>query len=160
MEKISVLMVCMGNICRSPMAHGVFVERLRKAGLDAVVEVDSAGTHGYHVGAPPDRRAQAAAGERGYDLGALRARRLTPEDFHHFDYIVVMDEENLHNALALQPAGARARVHRFLEFAPQRAEREVPDPYYGGTQGFTQVMDLVEDAATGLLSHLRDRHGL
>jgi protein-tyrosine phosphatase len=158
--KIAVLMVCMGNICRSPMAHGVLAARVRDAGLEYRVEVDSAGTHGYHVGEPPDRRAQAAASARGYDLGGQRARRLIREDFETFDYILVMDDENLQNAEALRPTNGKARLHRFLEFAPHRREREVPDPYYGGTQGFAEVMDMVEAAAEGFLAHLRERHGL
>lgn len=160
MAKIRVLMVCMGNICRSPMAHGVFAERIREAGLEHAVEVDSAGTHSYHVGEPPDRRAQAAARTRGYELGGQRARRLHVQDFLDFDYILVMDDENLRSARSLQPTDGKARLHRFLEFAGSRPEREVPDPYYGGSQGFATVMDLVEDAATGFLSHLRERHRL
>ena len=160
MAKIRVLMVCMGNICRSPMAHGVFAERIREAGLDHAVDVDSAGTHSYHVGEPPDRRAQAAARARGYELSGQRARRLVADDFRNFDYVLVMDDENLRNARTLQPSDGRARLHRFLEFAGSRPEREVPDPYYGGAQGFATVMDLVEEAATGFLSHLRQRHGL
>lgn len=150
----------MGNICRSPMAHGVFAERIREAGLDHVIEVDSAGTHSYHVGEPPDRRAQAAARARGYELSGQRARRLEADDFREFDYVLVMDDENLRNARTLQPTDGKARLHRFLEFAGSRSEREVPDPYYGGSQGFATVMDLVEEAATGFLSHLRERHGL
>jgi protein-tyrosine phosphatase len=160
MKKLRILMVCMGNICRSPMAHGVMAERLREAGLDGVVEVDSAGTHGYHVGEPPDRRAQAAARARGYELGSLRARQLVRQDFLDFDYILVMDEDNLYNARALQPPNGKARLHRFLEFAGSRKEQEVPDPYYGGADGFTQVMDMVEDAAKGFVAHLRAQHGL
>lgn len=160
MPKIRVLMVCMGNICRSPMAHGVFAERIREAGLDHAIEVDSAGTHSYHVGEPPDRRAQAAARARGYELSGQRARRLEADDFREFDYVLVMDDENLRNARTLQPTDGKARLHRFLEFAGSRREREVPDPYYGGSQGFATVMDLVEEAATGFLSHLRERHGL
>jgi protein-tyrosine phosphatase len=154
------MMVCMGNICRSPMAHGVFAERIREAGLDHAIEVDSAGTHSYHVGEPPDRRAQAAARARGYELSGQRARRLEADDFREFDYVLVMDDENLRNARTLQPTDGKARLHRFLEFAGSRREREVPDPYYGGSQGFATVMDLVEEAATGFLSHLRERHGL
>lgn len=142
------------------MAHGVFLARVREAGLEHLIEVDSAGTHGYHVGEPPDGRAQAEARARGYELDGLRARRLEPEDFREFDYILVMDQENLLNARALQPRDGKARLHRFLEFASKRGEQEVPDPYYGGTDGFTRVMDLVEDAATGLLAHLRERHRL
>lgn len=140
------------------MAHGVFAQRLRMAGLDHVVEVDSAGTHGYHVGEPPDRRAQVTARARGYELSDLRARRLEPDDFREFDYILVMDDENLQHAKSLRPDDGEARLHRFLEFAGSRPEREVPDPYYGGAQGFEKVMDLVEDASDGFLSHLRERH--
>jgi protein-tyrosine phosphatase len=142
------------------MAHGVFAERIREAGLDHAIEVDSAGTHSYHVGEPPDRRAQAAARARGYELSGQRARRLEADDFREFDYVLVMDDENLRNARTLQPTDGKARLHRFLEFAGSRREREVPDPYYGGSQGFATVMDLVEEAATGFLSHLRERHGL
>jgi protein-tyrosine phosphatase len=142
------------------MAHGVFAERIREAGLDHVIEVDSAGTHSYHVGEPPDRRAQAAARARGYELSGQRARRLEADDFREFDYVLVMDDENLRNARTLQPTDGKARLHRFLEFAGSRSEREVPDPYYGGSQGFATVMDLVEEAATGFLSHLRERHRL
>jgi len=159
-QKISVLMVCMGNICRSPMAHGVLAARVRDAGLDHRIEVDSAGTHGYHVGEPPDPRAQDAARARGYDLGGLRARRLVREDFEAFDYILVMDDENLRNARSLQPSTGKARLHRFLEFAQHRSEREVPDPYYGGTQGFAAVMDMVEAAADGFLEHVLEQDAL
>ncbi len=158
MQKMRVLMVCMGNICRSPMAHGVFAARLRDAGLEHVIQVDSAGTHSYHVGEPPDRRAQLTSRSRGYELGDLRARRLEEQDFREFDYILGMDEDNLSHARALEPEDGRARVHRFLEFAGARREREVPDPYYGGAQGFEKVLDLIEDAADGFLSHLRERH--
>lgn len=157
MQKLRVLMVCMGNICRSPMAHGVLATRICDAGLEHVIQVDSAGTHGYHVGEPPDRRAQATARSRGYDLAGLRARRLDEEDFREFDYILVMDEDNLSHARKVQPSDGKARLHRFLEFAGSRREREVPDPYYGGAQGFEHVLDLVEDAADGFLAHLREQ---
>lgn len=158
MQKLRVLMVCMGNICRSPMAHGVLATRICDAGLEHVIQVDSAGTHGYHVGEPPDRRAQATARSRGYDLAGLRARRLDEEDFREFDYILVMDEDNLSHARKVQPSDGKARLHRFLEFAGSRREREVPDPYYGGAQGFEHVLDLVEDAADGFLAHLKEQH--
>lgn len=155
MEKTKVLMVCMGNICRSPMAHGVLESKIRAAGLGDQVWVDSAGTHGYHVGEPPDRRAQAMAHSRGYDITSLRARRLVREDFDEFDYILVMDADNWREARALQTAESRARLHRFMEFAPQFARKEVPDPYYGGERGFVEVMDMVEAAAEGFIAHLR-----
>ncbi len=142
------------------MAQGVLIARLREAGLEARVEVDSAGTYGYHSGEPPDPRAQAAARQRGYAIGDQRARCLTVEDFHGFDYILVMDHENLRNAQSMQPLNAGARLHRFLEFATLSSEEDVPDPYYGGAQGFSHVLDLVEEATDGFLKHLRRHHGL
>ncbi len=160
MAKIRVLMVCLGNICRSPMAHGVFAARIREHGLEHAIEVDSAGTAGYHVGAKPDRRASQEARSRGYDLDDLRARQLEPEDFLEFDYILTMDDANYRNAEAIRPPEARAELLRFLDFAPQFDEHEVPDPYYGGDEGFVHVMDLVEAAADGLLAHIRERHTL
>ncbi|WP_018174324.1 MULTISPECIES: low molecular weight protein-tyrosine-phosphatase [unclassified Thioalkalivibrio] len=160
MQKIRVLMVCLGNICRSPMAHGVFQARVRAHGLESAIEVDSAGTAGYHVGARPDPRAREEASRRGYDLDQLRARQLEADDFETFDYILTMDEANYRNAQQIQPNGARARLHRFLEFAQDHPEREVPDPYYGGPDGFVHVMDLVEAASDGLLDHICREHAL
>lgn len=153
-------MVCLGNICRSPMAHGVFEARIRDQGLEDAIEVDSAGTAGFHVGAKADRRAQKEARSRGYDLDHLRARQLEPEDFLEFDYILTMDDANYRDAERIRPEDARAELLRFLDFAPQFDEHEVPDPYYGGGDGFVHVMDLVEAAADGLLEHIRDRHTL
>jgi protein-tyrosine phosphatase len=149
-----VLFVCMGNICRSPTAVGVFKRLVNDAGLDAEIESDSAGTHDYHIGDPPDARSQAAAGRRGYDLSALRARQVAHDDFALFDYVLAMDETNLTALLSLCPAHYRERVKLFLEFAPEAGHREVPDPYYGGAQGFEEVLDLVELAAQGLLDHI------
>ena len=160
MSKIRVLMVCLGNICRSPMAHGVFEARVRAQGLEDVIEVDSAGTAGYHVGAKPDPRARQEARSRGYDLEHLRARQLEPEDFLEFDYILTMDDANYRNAERIRPADSRAELLRYLDFAPQFDDHEVPDPYYGGDDGFVHVMDLVEAAADGLLEHIRERHTL
>jgi len=160
MKKIRVLMVCLGNICRSPMAHGVFEAEVRKHGLDHLIEVDSAGTAGYHIGALPDPRARHEAHSRGYALDHLRARQLEPEDFLEFDYILTMDEANYHNAERIRPENARAELRRFLEFATEHSEREVPDPYYGGEDGFVHVMDLVEAGSRGLLEHLRRQHPL
>ncbi|MCP5419838.1 MAG: low molecular weight phosphotyrosine protein phosphatase [Gammaproteobacteria bacterium] len=158
-EKIGVLFVCMGNICRSPMAEGVFRRLVEESGLSRTIQVDSAGTHSYHTGAAPDERSQATALRRGVDLGALRARRVMPEDFERFDYILAMDRQNLQDLLLIcrQPEH-REKVRLFLEFAPESVQREVPDPYYGGLSGFDRVMDLVEEAAQGLLVHLRERH--
>ncbi len=156
-EKIRVLFVCMGNICRSPTAHGVFRELVRREGLEDRIVIDSAGTHAYHVGNPPDRRAQATALARGIELSDLRARQVEERDFEHFDYILAMDEDNLAILQSQCPPQHAHKVRLFLEFAPQRYEREVPDPYYGGPQGFEHVFDLVEEAAEGLLAHVRER---
>lgn len=153
-----VLFVCMGNICRSPTAEGIFRHLVREAALEEQILIDSAGTHDYHVGAPPDRRAQAAAAQRGYDLSALRGRQVARSDFDEFDYILAMDAENLANLKRIKPPPHRAQVGLFLEHSRRFSEREVPDPYYGGTQGFEHVLDMVEDAAAGLLERiLRDR---
>jgi protein-tyrosine phosphatase len=156
-EKIRILFVCMGNICRSPTAHGVFRELVRREGLEDRIVIDSAGTHAYHVGNPPDRRAQATALARGIELSDLRARQVEERDFEHFDYILAMDEDNLAILQSQCPPQHAHKVRLFLEFAPQRYEREVPDPYYGGPQGFEHVFDLVEEAAEGLLAHVRER---
>ncbi|MCB2100021.1 MAG: low molecular weight phosphotyrosine protein phosphatase [Rhodobacterales bacterium] len=157
-DGINVLFVCMGNICRSPTAEGVFRATVARAGLADRIGVDSAGTHAYHVGEPPDSRAQAAARGRGLDLSALRARRARAADFRDFDYVVAMDAENFRDLLTLCPPDAHDRLHLFLDFAPQVAEREVPDPYYGGAQGFERVLDMVEAASNGLLDHIRAHH--
>lgn len=155
--RVRVLMVCMGNICRSPTAEGVLRARLRAAGLDRHVEVDSAGTHGYHAGEPPDRRAQKHAASRGYDLSKLRARRVVPADFERFDWVLAMDADNLERLRELRPEGAQARLGLLMEHARRHADvREVPDPYYGPPAGFERVLDLVEDACEGLLLRLRD----
>ncbi len=157
MNNISVLFVCMGNICRSPTAEGVFRQRVREVGLEQRITVDSAGTHDYHIGKPPDRRAQAAGAGRGYDLSGLRGRQVDKRDFDEFDYILAMDAENLDNLNRIKPARHKARLGLFLEYGLRFSAREVPDPYYGGDQGFEQVLDMVEDAAAGLLAEiLRD----
>jgi protein-tyrosine phosphatase len=151
----SVLFVCLGNICRSPTAEGVFRHLAREAGLEGRVHIDSAGTGGYHVGAPPDARAVAAAQARGYDLGPIRARKIAPEDFEQFNLILAMDEDNLVHLRGIAPETSRARLGLLLDYAPGRREREVPDPYYGGRNGFEQVLDLVNEACAGLLEELR-----
>jgi protein-tyrosine phosphatase len=145
----------MGNICRSPTAHGLMRAKLQAAGLADQVEVDSAGTHAYHVGEEPDARAQAHARRRGVDLSDLRARALRDEDFAAFDLVLVMDEANRRAVLARCPARAQGRVKRLMAFAPHTQRTEVPDPYYGGTDGFEQVLDLVDAACEGLLAHVR-----
>ncbi len=156
---IRVLFVCMGNICRSPTAHGVFAALVDAAGLADRIEVDSAGTHGYHIGAPPDPRSQQTALARGVDLAGLRARRFDTNDFIDFDYVVAMDRGNLADMLALRPDDARARAHLMLEFAPEGGRDEVPDPYFGDA-GFDRVYDLIDAAARGMLADIRERHGL
>ena len=153
---MKVLFVCLGNICRSPTAEAV----MRALALEAPelrLEVDSAGTAGYHIGEAPDPRMQAAAARRGYQLQALRARIVEPGDFERFDLILAMDRENLAVLHRRAPEPLRERVRLFLEFAPHGAPQEVPDPYYGGPNGFEEVLDLVESAARGLLSYLRQR---
>lgn len=152
---IRVLFVCMGNICRSPTAQGVFSKLLIEEGLGHRIEVDSAGTHAYHIGELPDQRARATAQRRGIDLSHQRARRAIAEDFERFDYLLAMDEEN-HRALrSICPPGREGRLRLFMEYAPQLEIREVPDPYYGGPNGFEAVFDMVEEAARGLLESIR-----
>ena len=157
----SVLMVCMGNICRSPSAEGVLRARLAAAGLSHV-RVDSAGTHDYHVGQPPDRRSQRHAARRGYDLSALRARQVERSDFERFDYVLAMDRQNQHSLSALAASAMRRKIHLLRRFDPRQdgSELDVPDPYYGGPSGFEQVFDICEAACRGLLAHLRKEHGL
>ena len=150
-----ILFVCMGNICRSPTAEAVFREVLRAEGGGVEVHVDSAGTHGYHVGEAPDARAIAAARRRGYEMQDLRARQVELEDFERFDLLLAMDEDNLAFLRRIAPAAHRSRARLLLEFAPGAGRRDVPDPYYGGEAGFEQVLDLVEEAARGLLDELR-----
>lgn len=152
-----VLFVCMGNICRSPTAEGVFRHVLSSDAPDLQIEIDSAGTHDYHVGAPPDRRSIAAAKRRGIDLSSLRARMVAAEDFARYDLILAMDEDNLQELRRRAPASYHERIRLMMEFAPHAPSRFVPDPYYGGAQGFEDVLDLLEEAAQGLLAELRSR---
>lgn len=154
-----VLFVCLGNICRSPTAHGVFQHCVDQAGLADLIEVDSAGTAAYHVGNSPDPRSTAAAKLRGYDLRPLRARQAVAEDFDQFDYILAMDHSNLSNLQRLRPGHFDGHLGLFLEFAEQFSEVEVPDPYYGGEEGFGHVLDLVEAASEGLLAQIRQELG-
>jgi protein-tyrosine phosphatase len=149
-----LLFVCMGNICRSPSAEGVFRRVLADKAPQLPVEIDSAGTHDYHVGSPPDRRAVEAALRRGVDLSNLRARQISHQDFARFDLILVMDEENLSAVRAIAPAQYRSRVRLLMEYAPNASLPHVPDPYYGGLRGFEEVLDLLEEASEGLLAAL------
>jgi protein-tyrosine phosphatase len=154
-KPISVLFICMGNICRSPTAEGVFRHFVEKEGMTGNIEIDSAGTHAYHVNEPADRRASAAAERRGYSLDGIRARRVDTTDFERFDYIIAMDRDNLDLLKAQSDVEHESKIRLFLEFASV-AEDEVPDPYYGGAAGFERVLDLVEDASRGLLETLKN----
>jgi protein-tyrosine phosphatase len=149
----------MGNICRSPTAEGVFRHTLQAHAPDLDVEIDSAGTHEYHVGSAPDLRAVAAAARRGIDLSALRARHVSDADFDRFDLILAMDEENLRELRRRARAQYHERIRLMMEFAPSALSRSVPDPYYGGPEGFENVLDLLEEAAQGLLEHVRSLRG-
>ena len=156
MKKTSVIFVCMGNICRSPTAEAVFRARAEQAGLADDIFIDSAGTHDYHIGDAPDARTQRAAARRGYDMSALRGRQVESADFLRFDYVLAMDHANLAILQRMRPHDAPGHLGLFLEFAARHHEREVPDPYYGGAEGFERVLDMVEDAAEGLLQCIRN----
>jgi protein-tyrosine phosphatase len=149
-----ILFVCMGNICRSPTAEGVLRKLARERAPHLPIEIDSAGTHDYHVGDPPDRRAITAAARRGIDLSSLRARALADADFERFDLLVAMDRLNRAVLLDRSPQEYRGRVRLLMEFATSSDVEDVPDPYYGGPVGFEQVLDLVEEASAGLLDEL------
>jgi len=155
---IKVLFVCMGNICRSPTAQGVFETLVAQASLAEQILVDSAGTHAYHIGEPPDARASEAALRRGVDLSTQRARRVSPEDFVEFDYVLAMDRSNYEDLSAQCDPAQLVKLRMFLEFAPDLGVHEVPDPYYGGVTGFERVLDLIEEAAQGLLTEIRQQH--
>ena len=154
-KKISVLFVCMGNICRSPTAEAVFRHYVENASLSEYILIDSAGTHDYHIGEPPDTRAQRSAQQRGYDMSKLRGRQVGGDDFRRFDYILAMDKANLAILQHISPPDNTTQPQLFLEYARHHREREVPDPYFGGMDGFEQVLDMVEDAAQGLLEDIR-----
>jgi protein-tyrosine phosphatase len=157
-EKTSVLFVCMGNICRSPTAEGVFRHFVEQAGMSDRVEVDSAGTHAYHSGEPADRRSSAAAERRGYSLSDIRARRVEDDDFERFDFVVAMDKDNLAMLHEQSETEYRHKISLFMAHA-SGPEDEVPDPYYGGVTGFERALDLVEEASRGLLETLQENRG-
>lgn len=154
---VSVLFVCLGNICRSPTAEAVFRERVIAAGLEETIRIDSAGTGDWHIGRAPDPRTREAAARRGYRMDSLRARQVSPQDFYEFDVVLAMDNANLADLQAMQPADVTVTLGRFLDYSSETSVSEVPDPYYGGEDGFDRVLDLIEGGAEGLLDALRER---
>jgi protein-tyrosine phosphatase len=154
MKTVRVLMVCTGNICRSPTAEGVLRVKAAQAGLGERIEVASAGMADYHIGQAPDRRSQAHARRRGYDLACLRARQVCDADFQEFDWLLAMDRGHLRELQDMAPEGAKAQMALLLDFTPDHAGRDVPDPYYGAAEGFERVLDLVEAGCEGLLQAL------
>ncbi|HEC04603.1 MAG TPA: low molecular weight phosphotyrosine protein phosphatase [Thiothrix sp.] len=156
-KNISVLMVCMGNICRSPTAQAVFEKVVERRGLSDQITIDSAGTHAYHVGEQPDRRSQSVALDRGIDMSAQRARQVEASDFDRFDYVLAMDKSNYNDLKRLASPAQRKKLHLFLDFAKDWDVAEVPDPYYGGSHGFERVLDMVESASEGLLEDILSR---
>ena len=154
MLDIKVLFVCMGNICRSPTAHGVFEKLVESKGLSQQIFTDSAGTHAYHVGESPDSRSQAKAMEYGVDISHQRAQKVKIEDFEYFDYIIAMDGSNYYDLKQLAPSHLQQKIYRFMQFAPDWDNEDVPDPYYGGGDGFENVFKIVEAASEGLLRHI------
>lgn len=157
-EKVLVLFVCMGNICRSPTAEGVFRHVVESANLSNWITTDSAGTHAYHIGEQPDRRAQQTARNRGIELSDLRARKVVSEDFDRFDYVIAMDNDNYQILRQVADNKNHQHLKLFLDFSDKYKETEVPDPYYGGEQGFEHVFDLVESASYGLLEDIKNRY--
>jgi len=156
-QKTSVLFVCMGNICRSPTAEGIFRHLVSEKNLMDMFITDSAGTHAYHVGEPPDHRAQETAEARGIDLSDLKGRKVTVSDFDKFDYVLAMDKDNYAILDEMCPLAKKEQLRLFLDFADDLSFDEVPDPYYGGTQGFEKVFDMLEQASLGLISHIQKK---
>lgn len=157
---VNVLFVCMGNICRSPTAQGVFENLVGNEGLSDSIRIDSAGTYAYHVGEKPDERATEAAMKRGIDLSGQRARRVSEDDFLEFDYVLAMDRDNYDHLQSNCPPDQQQKLRLFMDYATGHAEQEVPDPYYGGATGFERVLDLIEQAAAGLLADIRRQHNV
>jgi low molecular weight protein-tyrosine phosphatase len=155
---IRIMFVCTGNICRSPTAEGVFRKLVAEAGFAELVTIASAGTHGYHMGEPPDERSQAAALKRAVDISAQRARRVARADFTDFDLILAMDRGHYRALRSMAPPAAAERVRLFLDYAPELGLKDVPDPYYGGPDGFEDVLDMIETAAAALLEDLLKTH--
>lgn len=159
-HKVSVLFVCLGNICRSPTAHAVFRQLVRDAGLEQKIAIDSAGTSNYHPGKPADPRTIETAKNRGLDMTDLRARQVNMADFIEHDYILVMDDSNYANMMDIAPRDLQGKVKFFLDFAPELGIKHVPDPYFGGPQGFEDVFDMVEVASANLLAEIREKFAL
>ncbi len=157
---VKVMFVCLGNICRSPTAQGIFQKMVDDAGMSEVIQVESSGTGSWHIGEGPDARAATAALQRGYDLRALRAQQVKPSDFEEFDYILAMDKQNLADLRRMCPEKYKGTLSLFLPYGSNSQYEEVPDPYYGGNQGFELVLDLVEDAARALLDEIKSIHQL
>lgn len=156
---IKILFVCMGNICRSPSAEGFFINALKQSAIAKNVSTDSAGTHGYHVGHSPDARAVETAKGFGVDISYLRARKVSVSDFHEYDLIIAMDRDNLANLQRIQPVDSSARLKMMMEYHPEGRPEEVPDPYYGGMDGFTYMCELLVSATAGLLKDIELRLG-
>lgn len=159
-NNISVLFVCMGNICRSPTAHAVFRALVEQKGLSDRIRIDSAGTHAYHVGNPPDPRSLDKATERGIAMHDLRARKVDFADLIEFDYVLAMDGDNLSILQQMAPADLQPKIMLFMQFDPAAKSNYVPDPYYGGSKGFDEVFDMVEAASHGFLDYLSTEHHL
>ncbi|VAW47103.1 Low molecular weight protein tyrosine phosphatase [hydrothermal vent metagenome] len=154
-KKVSVLFVCLGNICRSPTAHGIFRNLVKESGLEENIEIDSAGTAAFHIGKEPDARSMQVAKERGIDMSDLRARQVNLGDFYQYDYVLAMDEANFFNLKEMALPEHYDKIQLFLEYTSEYSGTEVPDPYYGGAQGFDHVFDLVASASQGLLQHIQ-----
>ncbi len=149
------MFVCLGNICRSPTAHGIFAAMVQEAGLQEQISIDSCGTSGWHIGNPPDPRSIAMAQTRGFDLSTLRASQIQPEDFYQCDYLLAMDHQNLIDLQQIAPSDSKAKIQLLLSFDAGAQVQEVPDPYYDGEAGFTLAVELIESASAQLLSHIR-----
>jgi len=158
-QTIKVIFVCMGNICRSPTAHGVFQTMVDEASLNHAIDVESAGTHNYHIGNPPDPRSQDTALKNHIDLSDLRARKFLSQDFNDFDYVIGMDRNNLADMLSIKPDHYTAKAGLMLEYSEKYRQVEVPDPYFGN-DGFELVFDMISDASAGLLRHIREKHSI
>ena len=155
---IKVLFVCTGNICRSPSGEGIFRHKIAEAGLSENISTDSCGMEGWHVGNAPDKRSVAAAANRGFDLSDLRARQIQPEDYHEFDYLLAMDRGHYQQMMQQAPSGTESKVRMFLDVLDgQGSARDVPDPYYGGADGFELVLDMIEEASDAWITDIRTR---